>query len=226
MNVHLFWLVIKLFIFIWLCQYVLFVIHDLATLEWFKVRPSPSSQLGDRFDFYFYWPTAIRSWFVVRRPFMAISTFSYFRRPCWCSLVGLLLNFSFSKTDCRDMTVKSVRLGNNTTHQVSFVCNIMHIWHMSLLWPIPYPIQWVVMSLVSQVEGSSCGATLPELKLAAFFPSGPWWQMWLEHHANYYMPPATTYMSAFWEVRQLLAKGRRFPPGLPVSSGDKYDLRC
>ena len=50
------------------------------------------------------------------------------------------------------------------------------------------------MSLASQVEGSSCGATWPDLKLAAFFPSGPRWQMWLEHCAYYYMPPTTTYV--------------------------------
>ena len=41
----------------------------------------------------------------------------------------------------------------------------------------------VVISLASQ--GSSRGATLPYLKLAAFFPSGPRWQMWLKHRANY-----------------------------------------
>ena len=50
------------------------------------------------------------------------------------------------------------------------------------------------ISLASQVEGSSRGATWPDLKLAAFFPSGPRWQMWLKHRANYYMPPTTTYM--------------------------------
>ena len=48
----------------------------------------------------------------------------------------------------------------------------------------------VLMSLAAQVKGSSCG----DLKVAAFFPSGPWWQMWLKHRANYFMPPATTYM--------------------------------
>ena len=60
-------------------------------------------------------------------------------------------------------------------------------------------------------EGSRCGATWPDLKLAAFFPSGPLWQMWLEHRANYYMSPTTAYMFACWEVRQLLAEGWRFP---------------
>ena len=52
----------------------------------------------------------------------------------------------------------------------------------------------VVISLASQVEGSSRGATWPDLKLAAFFPLGPRWQVWLEHCANYYMPPTTTYV--------------------------------
>ena len=30
-------------------------------------------------------------------------------------------------------------------------------------------------------------------------------------------------MYACWEVRQLLAEGRRFPPGTPVSSANKTD---
>ena len=30
-------------------------------------------------------------------------------------------------------------------------------------------------------------------------------------------------MYACWEVRQLLAEGRRFPPGTPVSSANKID---
>ena len=43
----------------------------------------------------------------------------------------------------------------------------------------------VVMSLTSQVQGSSRSATWPDLKLDAFFPSGSRWQMWLEYHANF-----------------------------------------
>ena len=45
--------------------------------------------------------------------------------------------------------------------------------------------------------------------------------MWLEHRAKYYMSPTTTYMFICWEVRQLIAEGRRFPPGAPVSSANK-----
>ena len=79
------------------------------------------------------------------------------------------------------------------------------------------------MSLASQVEGFSDSPTWPDLKLAAFLPSGPQWQMWLEHLANYYMPPTIAYMFACWEVRQLLTKGRQFPRGTPVSSANKTD---
>ena len=31
-------------------------------------------------------------------------------------------------------------------------------------------------------------------------------------------------MYTCWEVRQLLAEGRRFPPGPPVSSANKTDM--
>ena len=37
------------------------------------------------------------------------------------------------------------------------------------------------------------------------------------------MHPTTVYMQAFWKVRQLLAQGRRFPLGNPVSSANKTD---
>ena len=38
------------------------------------------------------------------------------------------------------------------------------------------------------------------------------------------MPPIThVYRYACWEVRQLLAEGRQFPPGTPVSSANKTD---
>ena len=92
----------------------------------------------------------------------------------------------------------------------------------------------VVMSLASEVEGSSCGATSPDLKLAAFFPSGPRWQMWLEHRANYYMPQTTTHMFKCMHVGKYvsyLPKVGGFLPGPPVSSTNKtdvprYDLRC
>ena len=35
--------------------------------------------------------------------------------------------------------------------------------------------------------------------------------------------PVRVYMYACWEVRRLLAEGRRFPPGPPVSSANKTD---
>ena len=84
----------------------------------------------------------------------------------------------------------------------------------------------VVISPASQVECSRCATTWPDLKLAAFFPSGPRWQIWLKHRANYYMPPTTTYMFTYacWEVRQLLAEGRRFPPGPPPIKLTRHDM--
>ena len=57
------------------------------------------------------------------------------------------------------------------------------------------------MSLASQVEGLRFnGTTWPDLKLAAFFRSGPRWQVLLEHHANYNMPPTSAYMYACLHV--------------------------
>ena len=48
---------------------------------------------------------------------------------------------------------------------------------------------------LSSGRSEACrGSTWPNLKLAAIFPSVPRWQKWLEHRANYYMPPTTTYM--------------------------------
>ena len=34
------------------------------------------------------------------------------------------------------------------------------------------------------------------------------------------MPPTTTYMYVCWEVRQLLAEGRRFPPPIKLTRHD------
>ena len=39
------------------------------------------------------------------------------------------------------------------------------------------PARYIGMSLASSVEGSSRGATWPDLKLVTFFQSGPRWQM-------------------------------------------------
>ena len=87
----------------------------------------------------------------------------------------------------------------------------------------------VVMSLASQVEGprfESQARPGPIWSWAAFFPSGPRWQMWLEHRASYYMP-SNHYMHvnmyACWEVRQSLAEGWQFLWGTPVSSPNKND---
>ena len=115
--------------------------------------------------------------------------------------------------------------------------NIRFYYALPQMWVGYYPClsvhMWggglgpVVMSLASQVEGSSHGATWPELKLAAFFPSGPRWQMWLEHRANYYMPPTTTYLYTCMHVGKYVSdllkvggflKVLRFPPPIKLTA--------
>ena len=74
-----------------------------------------------------------------------------------------------------------------------------------------------------KVGGSSRGAYWPDLKLTAFFPSGPRWQMWLEHRDNYYMPPTTTFMHVGKYVRYLpkvggFLRALRFPPPIKLTA--------
>ena len=65
------------------------------------------------------------------------------------------------------------------------------------------------------------------LKLATFFPSGPRWQKWLEHRANYYMPPITTYMFTCMHVGKKFSylpkvggflRALRFPPPIKLTA--------
>ena len=68
------------------------------------------------------------------------------------------------------------------------------------------------MSLAFQVEGSSRGATLPDLKLVAFGASveNVIWALWSLVHASKHCIHV-----------QLPTEGRRFPPCTPVSSAYK-----
>ena len=85
------------------------------------------------------------------------------------------------------------------------------------------------MSMASQEQGSSRGPTWPDQKLVDFFPSGPRWKNVIKvpclllYASNHYIH---VYMYACWEVCQLLAEGRWFPPVTPVtpvSSANKTD---
>ena len=87
------------------------------------------------------------------------------------------------------------------------------------------------MELASQVEGPRFESRrdLTDLKLAAFFPSGPRWQMWLKHRANYYMPPTTTYMFTCMHVGKYVSylpkvggflRVLRFPPPIKLTRHD------
>ena len=108
--------------------------------------------------------------------------------------------------------------------------------HRLLFWHLLFFLEWIHCFLVLlflrrppwssgnvtglnkwKVRGSSRGATWPNLKLVAFFPSGPGWQMWLEHRANYYMPPTTTYVYTCMHVGKYV-RVLRFPPPIKLTA--------